>query len=170
MLRIIVGWCVIGAFGVLLAVNGAFMLASPRAWFRLPRWMGLQGSLTEEKYSTGWGALQVRLTGAVFLAFIAWPVYHALFRPRPHELWGLTLRIMGSFVVAIVAVVMVVNSAVMLASPRAWFRLPRWIRVQSPFSEEKYAGGWGAVELRLMGAACLAVATWILYHLLPGYG
>jgi len=169
MLRIM-GWCVIGCLVVLAVVNGAFMLASPRAWYRLPRWMGLQGSLTEEKYSTGWGALQVRLTGAVFLAVIAWAVYDSLLRPRPHELWGLTLRIMGSCVVAIVAVVMVVNTAVMLASPRMWFRLPRWIRAQSPFTEERYASGWGAVELRLIGAACLAVAAWIIYYLLLSYG
>jgi len=34
----------------------------------------------EEKYSSGWGAVHVRLTGAVILAAIAWVIYDMFLR------------------------------------------------------------------------------------------
>jgi hypothetical protein len=74
MIRIL-GWIAALVLGVVLAVNAAFMLFSPRAWFRLPGWIRAQGSLTESKYATGWGAVELRLGGAAFLAGIAWVVY-----------------------------------------------------------------------------------------------
>jgi hypothetical protein len=61
--------------GVVMAINAAFMFVSPRAWFRLPAWLKAQGSLTEERYATGWGAVNIRLMGAVILAAIAWVLY-----------------------------------------------------------------------------------------------
>ena len=65
--------------GVVIAlVNAAYMLLSPRAWFRLPRLMRLNGSLTEERYSRGWGAVQVRLLGAILLAVFAWLAFRAI--------------------------------------------------------------------------------------------
>ena len=42
--------------GAVVFVNALFMLASPRAWFRLPGWIRAQGTLTEGKYATGWGS------------------------------------------------------------------------------------------------------------------
>jgi len=63
---------------LLLIINGSFMLVSPRTWFRLPTWLSARGSLTEEKYSTGWGALEVRLTGAAFLAVVVWVIYRMI--------------------------------------------------------------------------------------------
>ncbi len=78
----ILGWFAVAVVAVFLAVNGVFMLASPRAWFRLPGGLLAKGSLTEKKYATGWGAVQVRVTGAIFLAMIAWVVYDSLLRPR----------------------------------------------------------------------------------------
>ena len=77
MLRMpqIIGWCFAIAVGMLLMINAVFMLASPRAWFRLPGWLRAQGSLTEDKYSSGWGATQIRLIGAMILATIAWVLY-----------------------------------------------------------------------------------------------
>lgn len=79
MLRI-VGLCIAILVGVVMTINAAFMLASPRSWFRLPGWIRAQGSLIEDRYATGWGAVQVRLTGAVILAAIAWVVYDMLLR------------------------------------------------------------------------------------------
>jgi RHS repeat-associated protein len=76
------GFFVIVIVGVIMLINGAFMLVSPRAWFRLPRWLGKHGSMTEEKYSTGWGALDVRLGGAITLAVIAWILYESLLKGR----------------------------------------------------------------------------------------
>lgn len=56
-------------FGV-LAVNALAMVISPRAWFELPEWLDVSGSmrLRKAKYSSGWGAFQVRFLGLFFLA------------------------------------------------------------------------------------------------------
>jgi hypothetical protein len=81
MLRI-VGLCIAITVGVLMVVNAGFMLASPRAWFQLPGWIRAQGSLTEEKYGGGWGAAQIRITGAVMLAAVVWVLYELLARRR----------------------------------------------------------------------------------------
>jgi hypothetical protein len=70
-----VGIVVVLAFAVVFAANAAVMLVSPRAWFRIPRWLGSQGSTTMKEYGSGWGAIQVRLTGALFLAGMGWVLY-----------------------------------------------------------------------------------------------
>jgi hypothetical protein len=62
--------------------NALYMVVSPRAWFRLPGWLRSSGTLTEEKFSTGWGGLQVRVAGALFLTVIAWVLYDSILRPR----------------------------------------------------------------------------------------
>ena len=72
--------CIALLVGVLMTINGALMLASPRRWFRAPPWLGYHGSLTEEKYATGWGGVQVRLTGLLTLAAIGWVLYELLVR------------------------------------------------------------------------------------------
>jgi hypothetical protein len=74
MMRI-VGLCIGVIVGLIMMINAGFMLASPRCWFRLPGWLRSQGSLTEDKYGSGWGAIQIRLTGALILAAIAWVLY-----------------------------------------------------------------------------------------------
>ena len=68
----IVAGCIAIIVALLMTINAVFMLASPRAWFHLPGWLRAQGSLSADKYSSGWGAVQVRLTGALILATIAW--------------------------------------------------------------------------------------------------
>jgi hypothetical protein len=68
------------SLGLLLTINGAFMLASPRAWFELPEWLAAsRGPLTPEKHSSRWGALEVRLVGAVFLSAGIWVIYNMFF-------------------------------------------------------------------------------------------
>lgn len=64
-----------GLIGLLMLVNGIFMFISPRAWFRLPSWLRAQGSMTEEKYTSGWGAVQVRLAGIVTVGGLVWILY-----------------------------------------------------------------------------------------------
>jgi hypothetical protein len=68
------------AFGLQMAVNGAVMLASPSAWFKLPGWFAPRGPhITSENYSSGWGALELRLAGAVFLGVPIWAIYNIFF-------------------------------------------------------------------------------------------
>jgi phosphotransferase system glucose/maltose/N-acetylglucosamine-specific IIC component len=62
-------------FGVWMVVIGAYMLLSPRAWFRLPRWLAFRGALTQKQHATGWRALQVRITGGVLVGTIVWVLY-----------------------------------------------------------------------------------------------
>jgi hypothetical protein len=71
------GWLV-GVVGLVVAVNAAFMLVSPRAWFRLPGWVPGRGALTAKRYSTGIGALEVRVLGLLFLSVLAWLLYDTL--------------------------------------------------------------------------------------------
>ena len=79
-MKIILGWSVVFVVAIVLFINALFMLASPRAWFRLPSWVRAQGTLTEEKYSGGWGGVTVRLAGAAMLAVLSWVVYDSLIR------------------------------------------------------------------------------------------
>ena len=71
---VVLGWVFAAIIVGLGVVNGVYMLVSPKAWFRLPAWLRTSGSLTEEKYSHGWGGVQVRLAGALILATIGWVV------------------------------------------------------------------------------------------------
>lgn len=77
----IIGWCCAILVALILTINAAFMLVSPRAWFRLPWWLGAQaaqGRFTKKRHSTGGGAVDVRLTGALMLAAIAYVLYDML--------------------------------------------------------------------------------------------
>lgn len=69
----IVVWCWVISVGLVMAINAVFMLVSPDAWFRLPGLLRAQG-----EFSTAWGAIHVRLTGAMILAAIAWVLYEML--------------------------------------------------------------------------------------------
>jgi len=75
-----VGWSIVVVVTAVIAINAFLMLVSPKAWFRLPGWMLAKGTLTEKKYGQGWGAIQVRLTGAMTLSLIVWALYDALRR------------------------------------------------------------------------------------------
>lgn len=81
MIRVL-GWLAVAAVGFFVGVNGIYMLISPRAWFRLPPWILKAGPLTEKKHSTGLGAIQVRLTGALYLGFIGWVIYLSVFNGK----------------------------------------------------------------------------------------
>jgi len=78
----LLGWACAVLFAVLMAVNAGFMLISPRAWFQLPAWLAATGTLTKERYSTGWGAVQVRVTGGVILATLVWTIFDLLMAPN----------------------------------------------------------------------------------------
>jgi hypothetical protein len=65
---------------MLIAVNASYMLISPRAWFHLPSWLRAQGSTSEDKFAAGWGAIQVRATGAIILGMMGWVLFDLLVR------------------------------------------------------------------------------------------
>jgi hypothetical protein len=76
----IVGVILALLLGAYIIVNAAYMLVSPRAWYRLPRWLRANGSLSESKYSTGPEALTIRMTGLLLLGTIAWVLYDSFVR------------------------------------------------------------------------------------------
>jgi hypothetical protein len=69
-------------FAVWMAVIGGFMLISPRAWFQLPAWLAGRGTLTKKRYSTGWGAVQVRVLGGVILGTLLWVIFEIVTSPN----------------------------------------------------------------------------------------
>ena len=71
---------ILGAISTIVVVgtNAAFMLIWPRAWFRLPNWIRFNGTLSEQKYATGWPSLELRLGGAIVLFAIVWVVLHII--------------------------------------------------------------------------------------------
>jgi hypothetical protein len=76
---LIFGRVIAAIFGLVMLINASFMLVSPRAWFRLPGWLRAQGTMTEEKYTKGWGALQVHIAGALMISVLVWVIYDMFF-------------------------------------------------------------------------------------------
>jgi hypothetical protein len=74
----VLGLSIVAIVGAVIAVNAFFMLLSPKAWFRLPSWILAKGTLTEKRFARGWGAVEIRLTGAITLGVIGWVLYHSL--------------------------------------------------------------------------------------------
>jgi len=72
-------WVAFGMTVAVMLVNAFYMVISPDAWFRLPRWLGLQGVLTRVRYGSGWGGLQVRILGGIIIATAIWIAYQLLF-------------------------------------------------------------------------------------------
>jgi hypothetical protein len=65
-------WAAFGFTIAMMLVNSVYMLVSPTAWFALPKCVRLQGVLTFDRYGKGWGALQVRILGAIITLTIVW--------------------------------------------------------------------------------------------------
>lgn len=72
------GWTMFALVVIVMTINASFMVVSPRAWFRLPGWLRAQGTLTQDKYSTGSGAVQLRIAGVLILTSLAWVGYELL--------------------------------------------------------------------------------------------
>jgi hypothetical protein len=64
-----------GLVGLLLFVNGVFMLFSSRAWFQLPYYLRATGTMTEKKFASGWGVVQTRIAGGVMVGGRLWVIY-----------------------------------------------------------------------------------------------
>jgi hypothetical protein len=65
-------WIAVAITATIMLINAFYMLISPKAWFALPRWLGLHGVLTQERYGNRWGAVQVRILGTIFIATTVW--------------------------------------------------------------------------------------------------
>ena len=74
-LRLIIARVMAIVFISLLLMNGFVMLVSPVRWFSMKWWLKLQGTLTAERYSRGFGALQVRILGGIVIVSILWMAY-----------------------------------------------------------------------------------------------
>ncbi len=77
-------------------------------------------------------------------------------------------QVIGIVCFIFVAVAVVSNGVLMLVSPRLWFRVPGWARLSGSLSESKYGSGWGAVQIRLLGACFLAIMIWFLHGCMAG--
>jgi hypothetical protein len=60
----------------------------------------------------------------------------------------------------------VANAAIMLVSPRLWFRLPYWSGVHGTMTERKYGDTWGRLQIRTLGGMFLAIPLWIIYDII----
>jgi hypothetical protein len=69
------GGIFLATFTVMFIVNGVYMLIFPRAWLRLPEWFPTAGREFRERYGGEKALIGIRMTGAVFLAGIAWVVF-----------------------------------------------------------------------------------------------
>src|ERR1700694_1430845 len=78
------------------------------------------------------------------------------------------LDILGWFIVAVACVLGAVNDFFMVVSPRAWLRLPNWIRTPGFWFEGNCASGAAAIQARLTGALLLALVVLVLYASLLG--
>jgi hypothetical protein len=75
----ILGFCFV-IFILVFFLIAVVMLISPNLWFRMPSWLRFSGSLSAKRYASGWGAVQVRITGAILLGGLVWMVYSMLSR------------------------------------------------------------------------------------------
>jgi hypothetical protein len=50
-----------------------------------------------------------------------------------------------------VAFMFLFNGALMLISPKTWFRLPRWLAGHGTMTEHKYSGRGGQLQVRMLG-------------------
>ena len=71
-------WVIVLFLASMFLFNGAVMLISPRTWFRLPSWLAGHGTMTERKYDSRSGRLQVRMLGAIFIGVVAYVVIDIL--------------------------------------------------------------------------------------------
>lgn len=154
---------------VAIVINGLLMFVSPKAWFHLPRGLKASGSLPAGRYSSGWGAIEVRLAGAAVLGLIAY-MFRRILAGSHEEMPPLkilqeqnTLRWIASVFMWILIFGLTINGFFMLISPNMWFRLPWWIRGRLGFAEKVLSHGWGIVFLRCAGAVLVSAAVLFAY-------
>jgi hypothetical protein len=83
-----------------------------------------------------------------------------------YTLWVLTVRILATAFAIICALMMTINGMFMLISPRAWFRLPAWMRASGVLTREKYSDGGLSLLIRLLGAMILILIGGVTFDLI----
>lgn len=75
------------------------------------------------------------------------------------------------FMAGTVLIVFFVNGIYMVISPRAWFELPRWLRLQGYMvTRDRYVDGWGGIQSRILGLIILVTIVWIVGSMFAGRG
>lgn len=75
------------------------------------------------------------------------------------------MRIVGLIFASLLAVFVGINAIYMLVSPRAWYRLPVWLRANGSLPESKYSTGDGAFTLRTLGLIFFVLIAWMIYDI-----
>src|SRR6185503_10419237 len=63
--------------------------------------------------------------------------------------------------VALVVAILLINALYMVVSPTSWFALPRWLRLNGVLTLERYGGGWGALQVRILGVITVVTIGWV---------
>jgi hypothetical protein len=79
---------------------------------------------------------------------------------------GADVRTTAIVFAIICALMMTINAVFMVFSPRAWFRLPSWIRASGVLTKEKYSEGGLSVLVRLLGAIILILVGGVVFDLI----
>jgi hypothetical protein len=161
-MKTILGFAALAFLAVMLLVNALFMALSPKRWFRLPRWIAIWGSFRERTHSSGWGGIEVRLTGGMILAGFAYIIWNVFIGPAQ----VLGTHSVGVYLFIGAIIFSFVNALVMIASPSAWFRLPRWMGEKGGMTEAEYGQGSRAVVVRVIGVILLLGIGWAVYAVL----
>ena len=77
-------------------------------------------------------------------------------------------QVIGVICLIVTVVAVVSNATLMIVSPRMWFRAPHWVRLSGSLNETKYSSGWGAIQIRILGACFLAIMIWFLHGCVSG--
>jgi len=59
-----------------------------------------------------------------------------------------------------------VNALYMMFSPRAWFALPGWLRLNGVLTLDRYGSGRGAMQIRILGVIMIVTIVWVGSRLL----
>jgi hypothetical protein len=163
---IIASWIGAGLMVAVGLVNAVVMVVSPQRWFRMPSWLALRGTLTEQRYSSGWGSLCVRFLGAGIIAVFAYVALDLTVDrwtgivPARHQIGYLV----GRTLVAVTLAVLVANGSIMMITPRWQQGFPWWIRIDCIWKSDSL-GGWRVFGIRLFGALIVALSGWGLWSL-----
>jgi hypothetical protein len=140
-----------------LFISGLFMLISPRAWLRLPRWLGVKPSEAKitsrvvEEYTSSSGAVSTRLMGASIVGLIAYMLgsfFSAHNRATAASRPLIALLVYLMFILA-------ANGIFMFISPQRWSQRPWRLWARDARNERAIANKW---VTRAAGAIYLLIA------------